>query len=135
VTDELPPKDPGSEILVRAGGLVVACWGAVLLAAIGAFFTPFRIGSVLVPISVVLVVLGLVGLTQFAHDVTGHTWLSLVPGLIWLLISFWWSSRTSEGDLVLVEQNWVATVYLFAGAITIGVAAYRIIVPPRRRGL
>ena len=135
MTDELPPKDPGSEILVRAGGLVVACWGAVLLAAIGAFLTPFRIGSVLVPISVVLVVLGLFALTQFAQDVTGHTWLSLIPGLIWLVISFGWSSRTNEGDLVLVEQNWVATVYLFAGAITLGVAAYRIIVPPRRRGL
>jgi hypothetical protein len=135
VTDELPPKDPGSGILIRAGGLVVACWGAVLLAALGAFLTPFRIGSVLVPISVVLVVTGLFALTQFAYDVTGHNWLSLVPGVIWLLISFGWSSRSNEGDLVLVEQNWVASVYLLAGAITIGVTAYRIIVPPRRRGL
>ena len=134
MTDELPPKHRGSEILIRAGGLVVACWGAVLLAAVGAFLTPFRVGSVLVPISVLLVVLGIIGLTQFAHDVTGHTWLSLIPGLVWLLISFGWSSRTDEGDLVLVEQNWVATVYLFAGSITIGIAAYRMIVPSRRPG-
>jgi fatty-acid desaturase len=134
VTEEPPPKDPGSEILIRAGGLAVACWGAVLLAAVGAFLTPYRIGSVLVPISVVLVVVGILGLTQFAHEVTGHTWLSLIPGLIWLLISFGWSSRTSEGDLVLVEQNWVATVYLLAGSVTIGIAAYRMIVPRRRPG-
>ena len=134
MTEELPPKDPGSEILVRAGGLMVACWGAVLLAAVGAFLTPYRIGSVLVPISVVLVVVGILGLTQFAHEVTGHTWLSLIPGLIWLIISFGWSSRTSEGDLVLIEQNWVATVYLLAGSVTIGIAAYRMIVPRRRLG-
>ena len=135
MTEELPPTEPGrSDLLVKAGGLVVACWGAVLLAAVGAFLTPYRIGSVLVPISVVLVVTGILGLTQFAHEVTGHTWLSLIPGLIWLLISFGWSARTNEGDLVLVEQNWVATVYLLAGAVTIGVAAYRMIVPSRRPG-
>jgi hypothetical protein len=135
VTEGLPPEKPRrSDVLVKAAGLVVACWGAVLLAAVGAFFTPYRFGSVLVPISVVLVVVGILGLTQFAHEVTGHTWLSLIPGGIWLLISFGWSSRTSEGDLVLVEQNWVALVYLLAGAVTIGIAAYRMIVPPRRHG-
>jgi hypothetical protein len=133
VTDGLPPEEPERfDVLIKAAGLVVASWGAVLLAAVGAFLTPYRFGSVLVPISVVLVVLGILALTQFAHEVTGHTWLSLLPGGIWLLVSFGWSSRTTEGDLVLVDQNWVATVYLLAGAVTIGVAAYRMIVPSRR---
>jgi hypothetical protein len=135
LTEESPPTEPGrSDIWIKVGGLIVACWGAVLLAAVGAFLTPFRIGSVLVPISLLLCVVGLLGLTQFAYDVSGHPWLSLIPGGIWLVISFAWSARTNEGDLVLVGQNWVATVYLFAGAITIGVAAYRMIVP-RHRGV
>jgi hypothetical protein len=123
------------ETLLKIAGLVVACWGAILLAAVGAFLTPYRIGSVLVPISVVLVVAGIVAVTRFAFAVTEHAWLSLTPGLLWLVLSFSWSARTTEGDLVLVQQDWVATVYLLVGSVTIGVVAYRMIVPPRRRPL
>ena len=136
MTDEPPSPEPArSDVLVTVGGLVVACWGAVVLAAAGAFLTPFRIGPELVPISVVLVVLGILALTRFTHAVTDNPWLSLIPGGIWLVISFVWSTRTNEGDMVLVAQNWVASVYLFAGVLTIGVAGYRMIVPRRRTGL
>ena len=42
------------------------------------------------------------------------------------MITFAASGRTTEGDLVLYQSNWVATAYLFAGAATITVAGYRI---------
>jgi hypothetical protein len=132
-----PPPQPDwpSEFLLKVGGIAVACWGAVLLALVCAFLTPYRVGSVLVPVSVVLVVAGLITLIRFAHEVTGNVWLSLTPGAVWLLLSLVLSARTSEGDLVLIEQNWVATVYMLAGAVTIGVTAYRLFAPRRRRGL
>jgi hypothetical protein len=54
----------------------------------------------------------------------------LLPGIVWFALSFLGAERTTEGDLIL--YNWVATVYIYAGAITVGVAAYRMIVVPRR---
>jgi hypothetical protein len=129
-----PPPVPkrSSETWLKIGGTVVAAWGAALLAVVCAFLTPYRIGGVLVPVSVVLVVAGLVTLIRFAHEVTGNNWLSLVPGAVWLLLSLAMSARTSEGDLVLIEQNWLASVYMLAGSVTVGVTAYRLFAPRRR---
>ena len=129
-----PPPVPkrSSATWLKIGGTVVAAWGAVLLAVVCAFLTPYRIGGVLVPVSVVLVVAGLVTLIRFAHEVTSNNWLSLVPGAVWLLLSLAMSARTSEGDLVLIEQNWVASVYMLAGSVTVGVTAYRLFAPRRQ---
>jgi hypothetical protein len=117
---------------LRLAGLLVACLGALLVAVLCAFLTPFRIGSFLVPVSLVLVVAGLTAVTRFAHTVTDHVGLSLIPGVLWLVLSLVLSVRTSEGDLVLISTNWVATVYLLVGSVTIGVLAFRMIVPRRR---
>jgi hypothetical protein len=57
-----PPADSDPdrhEIWLKAGGLVVGCLGAVLLAVAGAFLTPLRVGGVLVPVVLPLVVAGL----------------------------------------------------------------------------
>ena len=51
--------------------------------------------------------------------------------VLWLVLSLVLSGRTSEGDLVLISTNWVATVYLLVGSVTIGVLAFRMIVPRR----
>jgi hypothetical protein len=130
-TRDSRPQDP-SPLWLRLVGLVVACLGGALLAIVGAFLTPYRIGSVLVPVSLVIVLVGIVALTRFAHEVTDRAGLSLLPGGVWLVLSLVLSSRTSEGDLVLTSQNWVATVYLLVGSVTLGVLAYRMIVPNRR---
>ena len=127
-----PPAEPPPSLGLRVAGVAVGGLGAFLLAMTGAFLTPYRIGSVLIPLSLVLVVAGLAILTRFAHSVTDHVGLSLIPGAVWLIFSLILSSRTAEGDLVLVQQNWVATGYLLVGSVTIGVLAYRMIVPRRR---
>ena len=107
----------------------------MLLAVYGVFITPFRVGAVLVPVALVFAVVGNLVLIWFAHGVTRNRWLALLPGAIWLVITFAASGRTTEGDLVLYQSNWVATAYLFAGAATITVAGYRILTaappPPR----
>jgi hypothetical protein len=120
-------------VVARVAGAVVAVWGAVVLSAYGAFLTPFRLGEVLVPVAVVLAVGGNALLIQFAHGVTGNKILALLPGLVWVALSFLGVERTTEGDLVLYQSNWVATVYLFAGAGTVAVFAYRLLVPPLTR--
>jgi hypothetical protein len=117
-------------LVIRGLGLFVGIWGGVLLAAVGALYSPFRIGGVLLPLSVLIVVAGMILLIRFTYDATGHKWLSLVPGVVWLALTVMVSSRRTEGDLLLAQANWVATAYLFAGSITLGVMGYRLFLPP-----
>jgi hypothetical protein len=131
------PADPSPiwrwvDIGLRAVGAAVAAWGGLLLAAYGAFITAFRIGPTLVPVALPLAIVGNAALIWFAHRVSGSKFLGLLPGLLWIAVSFVWSSRSTEGDLVLYDSNWVGPAYLLTGAATIGVCAYRMIVPPRR---
>jgi hypothetical protein len=117
------------ETLVRVGGAVIAVWGGMLLAFYATFMTPYRIGTTLVPVSVVLVIVGNAALIWFSYCTTRNKFLALLPGLVWLGLAYLGADRTTKGDLVLYQKNWVGTVYLFAGAGTVAVAAYRLIVP------
>ncbi|HEY7223482.1 MAG TPA: hypothetical protein VH561_07725 [Micromonosporaceae bacterium] len=121
------PEGPPSteEVLLRLAGVVVASAAAFVLAVVGAFLTPLRVGTVLVPVSLVLVVAGLVAIMWFTRAVTARAGFALIPGGVWLIVSLALSVRTHEGDLVLVQQDWVALVYLLLGTVTIGVLAYR----------
>lgn len=120
------------DLLLRVAGAVIGVWGGVLLSFYGAFLTGFKIGTVLVPISLVLAIAGNILLIWFTYQASGHKFVALIPSLVWVVLSFVASSRTTEGDLVLVDSNWVSVVYLLAGSITIGLAAYRLILPRRR---
>lgn len=129
---EPPESAPQPEpAWLRWVGLVVACLGAAVVTVLTAFLTPYRIGGFLVPISLLLLVGGLTVVTRFARDVTNHAGLSLIPGGVWLVLSLVFSGRTNEGDLVLISSNWVATVYLLVGSVTIGVLAFRMIIARR----
>lgn len=132
-----PPSSPALprrwlglvEMLVRVGGLVVGVWGGILLACYATFMTPYRIGTAFVPVSVLLVIVGNAALIWFTYYTTRNKFLGMLPGLVWIALSFLGADRTTEGDLVLYQKNWVGTVYLFAGAGTIAILAYRLIVP------
>jgi len=116
---------------LRGFGEALAVWGALLVAAYGAFLSAFRVGPDLVPIALPIAVVGNAALIWFAYRVSGHKLFALVPGFIWIIVTFAWSSRTTEGDLVLYQSNWVATVYLLVGSATIGICAYRLFIPRR----
>lgn len=132
-TEHPADSDPGPrDAWLKAGGLVVGCLGAVLLAVAGAFLTPLRVGGVLVPVVLPLVVAGLALLLWFTRLTTGHVGLALLPGVVWLVLSLVLSASTTENDIVLAQNNWVAVVYLLLGSVTIGVTAYRMILPSRR---
>jgi hypothetical protein len=123
------------DIAVRAGGAVVAVWGAALFAAYGAFLTPFRVGQVLVPVSVLVALCSNAVLAWFAYRTTRNRFLGLLPGLVWVIVTFRWADPSTEGDLVLAN-TWVATSYVFLGAAPVVVAAYRwfLAAPPTRPG-
>lgn len=131
-TETKQPERPAtSPLWLQLAGLGVAGLGALVVAVVGAFFTPYRIGSILVPVSLVIVVGGLTAVTRFAYALTNRVGLSLVPGALWLVMSLVLSAPTTEGDVILLQQNWVAVVYILVGSVTLGVLAYRMIVPRR----
>jgi hypothetical protein len=119
-----------TDALIRGAGAAVAVWGAVVLALYGVFMTPVRVGDVLVPVALVLAIAGNALLMRFARTVTGSRLFALVPGAIWIVITFVAAGRTTEGDLVLFQSNWVATAYLFVGSATVTVMGYRIVSRP-----
>jgi hypothetical protein len=118
--------------VIRFGWLALGLWAAVLLALLGGFLTPFRIGSVLVPVSLVLVIVGNWLLVRLTYLATGSVGLSLLPALAWLLVTLALSRRTTEGDLVLAGNNWVANVYIIVGCVAAALPAYRLINPRPR---
>jgi hypothetical protein len=104
--------------------MIVACWGAVLFAVVGAFLAPLRIGSVLVPVSLLLAVAGPALAIRFAAAATGKRALSLIPGGVWLVVTAIFSTRNTEGDLVLTELDWVAIAYPLVGGATLAYFGY-----------
>jgi len=106
---------------------------AFLIAVIGALLTPYRVGATLVPISLVIAVAGIIGTIWFALRVTGHRVVAMLPGVVWLAVSLFASSRTTEGDLILISSNWVASGYLLAGPIAIAACGYWLFYAQRRR--
>jgi len=118
---------PVIEMALRVGGTIVAMWGSVLLALIGAFLTPVRVGGVLVPVSVLIAIVANVGLMRFAYVTTRHRGLAVLPGVVWIVLAFMATSGTSEGDIVLTSNNWVGPVYLLTGSATVAVCAYRLL--------
>lgn len=119
----------------RLGRLALALWAAVLLALLGGFLTPYRIGGVLIPVSLVLVIVGNWLLVRVTYLATGAVGLSLLPALVWLLVTLALSRRTTEGDLVLAGNNWVANVYIIVGCVAAALPAYRLISPRSRQSV
>jgi hypothetical protein len=112
------------ELSLQGAGLVVALALAVIVAIYGAFLTPYRIGTTLVPVSLLIGVVGNFACIWLAYYVTRRRLISLLPGAVWIIITFLASMRTHEGDLLLISSDWVASAYLLAGPTGIAVAAY-----------
>ena len=116
------------ELALVVSGAIVSLWAALLLSVVGAFLTPLRIGTVQAPVSIVLGIGGNALIMWFAYRVTRSKGFALLPGLLWVVLTFFGSGTTSERDIVLLG-NWVAIAYLYSGCATVGVVAYRLLVP------
>ena len=109
-----PAAEAPPTALWTGGAYALVLLLSVLLALWGAFLVPFRIGSVLLPVSWVLALVGnaLLGRAGAAlHGPVG----AAVPGLLWLAVVLVLFTRGPGGDLVLYTLP--ALVFLAVGAL------------------
>ncbi|MFL6238787.1 MAG: DUF6113 family protein [Actinomycetes bacterium] len=103
---------------------------AVMLALVGAFYSPAHphVLGVPVPVGVLIAIVGnlVVGI--------GAAWglnsrvAPAVTGFVWLVVAFILGSSRPEGDVVVSGSGWLGVSYLFLGATA---AAVAIAVGPR----
>jgi hypothetical protein len=116
VAAAVPSAAPPDPLALRvAAGVLVAVAGAAL-AVVEAFLVPLRIGSVPVPVCVLMAVVGNAGLARLAGRWTGSVVGAAVPPLLWLLVVIVLSVPRAEGDLI-VPGTLTGLVFLFAGAV------------------
>ncbi|MBA3489271.1 MAG: hypothetical protein H0T78_06950 [Longispora sp.] len=116
-------------------GAVIVCaiWLALLTSTAEAFFTPFRLFGVLIPISVLAAVVITPILAIGTFRLTGRRALSLLPSAAWAFAALFWAQSSSEGDVVLAGDSWVSLLYLLAGSGAAAFGAYRVILAPLNR--
>ena len=98
-----------------AAGVLISLFG-VGLALVEAFLVPLRVGTVPLPICVLLVVAGNAGLTKLAVRQTGSIVCGVLQPALWLAVIIALSVPRAEGDLV-VPGSVTGLVFLFAGAV------------------
>lgn len=121
-----------ADMVLRVIGGVVATWGAVLLALIEVFLVPLRILGVRAPVTLLVVVVGNIGLMVFARYTTRNRLVGLLPGLAWFAVTLPLSGQTAAGDTVLVGDDWVPLALLGLGALSVAVGAYLSVLGARR---
>ena len=111
------PRDHGTDPLaVRvAAGVLISAF-AVGLALVEAFQVPLRVGTVPLPICVLLAVAGNVVLTKLAVRQTGSIVCGVLQPVLWLVVIVVLSVPRAEGDLI-VPGSATGLVFLFAGAV------------------
>lgn len=86
----------------------------------GAFLVPLRVGGMLLPVALVIVVAANGSLGVAAGRLLGR-WGSAAAGLLWLFLAFRLSTPRPEGDLV-IANSWVGVGYLLLGVVSAAVA-------------
>ena len=117
-----PPAPPGRALTAASYALVLVL--TVLVALWGAFLVPLRVGSVPLPLSWVVAVVGNGALGWAGGRLLGRPGAA-GPGLLWLAIALTLGSRRAEGDLV-VPGSVPGLVYLLLGAVA-SAAAYSLV--------
>ena len=122
--------------------LVLLLWGiagvaaAAWLALVEVFWLPLRAGTVLVPVSVVVAVLGNVVVVEGVHRLSGSRAVAVLPALTWLVVAFGASFRRPEGDLLIPggtqDLGVLGLVFLLSGVVSAAVAVGRVLARPRR---
>lgn len=116
------------------GGVLVAV-GTLQLALIEVFLVPLRAGSVPIPLSILLAIVGNVALTRLMYHATYNRGVSALPVALWLVVVLMFASRRSEGDLVIPGTG-MGLSFLLIGTIAGAFAVGQVIAPrpPSRRG-
>lgn len=120
-----------ADLALRAAGALVAVVAAVATAVLAAFLSPLYLGTVRLPLAVLVAVVANYALVWFAFRVTGHRLVALLPGLVWIGTMIRLAAPTTEGDMVLTGNNWVGLGAVVAGVAAYAVAGFRLFNPPR----
>ncbi len=122
-----PPWHRWFDLGMRIVGFLLALALTALTAMFEVFYSAQFWGEYRVPASAVAAVVVNVALIWFTVAVTGRR-LAVVPvAVLWVAMMVVASTRKSEGDLLLTENNWVGIVMMLAGSITFAVAGYRLV--------
>jgi hypothetical protein len=111
-----PPSRPADPLALRVAAGVLISLFSIGLAVVEAFLVPLRIGTVPLPLSVLLAVAGNAGLTKLAVRQTGSIVWGVLQPVLWLLVIVVLSLPRPEGDLI-VPGSLTGLVFLFAGAV------------------
>ena len=111
-------QQQGRVTTVLTAGLVIVL--IVLATVWGAFLIPLRVGGMLLPIALVIVVVANSALGLAAGRLLGR-WGSAAAGLLWLVLAFRLSTPRPEGDLI-ISNSWVGVGYLLLGVVSAAVA-------------
>ncbi|MEV0564640.1 hypothetical protein [Dactylosporangium sp. NPDC050588] len=122
------------DIVITIGGLVVAVLLAVALAVFEAFLAPLRLSdlglsgpgksNMRIPLALVLALVTNPMLGWFAFTTTGRRFAALLPAGAWCVVWILAAGRTTEGDLLITNDNWVGLLTLFAGPLAFAIGIY-----------
>ena len=118
MSEPFPPAEPGRAETAASYALVL--WLALLLALWGAFLVPLKVGTVPVPLSVVVALVGNGALGWWGGRLLGRLGAA-GPGLVWLAVALALGTQRREGDLV-VPGSVMGLLFLLVGAVTSAVA-------------
>lgn len=111
-----PPDRAADPLAARVAAGVLISLFSVGLALVEAFLVPLRVGTVPLPICVLLAVAANVVLTKLAVRQTGSVVVGVLQPVLWLLVVVVLSLPRAEGDLI-VPGSATGLVFLFAGAV------------------
>jgi hypothetical protein len=134
VGDEPRPAGRSFDTELTIAGLVVAVLLAVVLAVTEAFLAPLHVsdlgfsgpgeGNMRIPLSLVLALVTNPLLGWFAFATTGRRFAALLPAAAWCVVWILAAGRTTEGDLLITNDNWVGLLTLFSGPLAFAVGIY-----------
>lgn len=125
---------------VWVGGVAVCCASAALAGLIEVLLAPFYVGSVLVPVAVVLAIASNIALPIISRTLVDSVLAAAAPVVVWVAVVLVLSLPRPEGDVLLPggKGGQLAVSYammllgVLAGVITAAVAGRRRQAPSRR---
>lgn len=117
VPADVEPETPAwADLTVRIVGGVLSVLAALLAAAFAAFLIPLRVGTWLIPVSLVITIVANVAVMWFARHATGSKFGVIPPAIAWLIVMVSFATARAEGDVVVPGNNWVSMAVLFVGS-------------------
>lgn len=124
--------DPPPGVAIRVAGGVLVLAATVLVALIESFYTPLRLGTVRLPVSVAIAIICHPLLIWWMRAATRNVPAMIAPFAVWLAVVLPLGAARAESDLIITGNNWVATTMLYGGALLF-VGSVAVLLPPRPR--